>query len=639
MEKFYLKYRRLLVTGFEALVICLAMTAAFLLRFEFTIPPTETGHLRSGILLAIGCKLIVFWMLGSVRLSWRRVSTADLVRIMYSNMLASIVFGVAARILLGPGFPRSIYVLDFLLCIAMKTSVRILVRFACENLRRERKQAPHARVLLYGAGIGADTLIRELRSSRSLNYQVIGILDDDSLKRDISVQGVPVLGTGRMAPAIIDRLRRRGMPVDEIIIAIASASGEQMREVVANCRAAGVRFRTVPSIGELLTGKVLTSQIREVRLEDLLGRDPVHLDENVIRSTIEGRSVMVTGGGGSIGSELCRQIARFNPARLVIFERAESDLFRINNQVAELFAGLEIVQQIGDIRSRRNVERALERHRVQTVYHAAAFKHVPLMEDHLLEGAENNVVGTYNLVRAAAAFGVDRFVQISTDKAVNPTNIMGLTKRVAELVVGAMPGANVGHTKFVSVRFGNVLGSNGSVVPIFRQQIASGGPVTVTHPEMKRYFMTIPEAVQLVLQASTMGKGGEIFVLDMGEPVPIVQLARNMIRLSGYEPGVDIEIRYTGLRPGEKLFEELACSGENVLPTYHQKIRIFQGPRIDREQMERLVEGLRRCLARQDESSVLHLLSGVVPEYTPSDRWRAVIAQVRRKPLRMAAAV
>ncbi len=459
-------------------------------------------------------------------------------------------------------------------------------------------------------------MVREIRSNPGLAYRAVGFLDDDVKKRRAEFAGVPVLGCGREAPLIVDRYKGTTARIQEIVIAMPSATGREMREALANCRAAGVPCKTMPGVAELLTGKVLSSQIREVSVNDLLGREPVELDETMIRSSIQGRSIMVTGGAGSIGSELCRQIASFGPSSLVIFERAESDLFRIHYELANRFPDIEVVPQIGDVREYHRVEDVIRQYKVQSIFHAAAYKHVPMMEAHVIEAVKNNISGTYNVVRAAYYNGVSDFLMISSDKAVNPTNIMGLTKRVAELIVSAMPvTAEGGATKFVSVRFGNVLGSNGSVVPLFKEQIAAGGPVTVTHPEMRRYFMTIPEAVQLVLQASTMGKGSEIFVLDMGEPVRIVELARNMIRLSGKES--EIEIRFTGLRPGEKLFEELVLEGENIQPTYHEKIRIFRGPRKDRAHMENWVKEIERLAASSDESRVVAHMAGLVPEYQP----------------------
>jgi FlaA1/EpsC-like NDP-sugar epimerase len=458
-----------------------------------------------------------------------------------------------------------------------------------------------------------------------LGYVVAGFVDDDPAKRGQNLFGVTVLGTGREVPLIAASLKKRGQEIEEIVIALPSASGTQIREVVATCKTARVPVKRVPGVGQLLSGKVLTSQIRSVSVEDLLRREPVRLDVTNIRESIRGGNIMVTGGAGSIGSELCRQIATFDPAVLVIFERAESDLYRIEYELREKHPNLNIVAQIGDIREMASVDAALDRYQIQSVFHAAAYKHVPMMENHPIEAVSNNVIGTWNLADSARRHGVKNFLMISSDKAVNPTNVMGLTKRMAELVVASAASKTRG-TKYVSVRFGNVLGSNGSVVPLFEKQIAAGGPVTVTHPDMRRYFMTIPEAVQLVLQASIMGKGSEIFVLDMGQPVKIADLARNMIELSGKTPGTEIEIRYTGLRPGEKLFEELSLEGEQMQPTYHEKIRIFGGSHADRDQVEHCLEKLRDATATRDAVAALTRMIDLVPEYTPDEHWRDQIA-------------
>jgi FlaA1/EpsC-like NDP-sugar epimerase len=374
-------------------------------------------------------------------------------------------------------------------------------------------------------------------------------------------------------------------------------------------------------MSELLSGKVLVKQIREVSVEDLLGREPVQLDEERIREAITGRTVMITGAGGSIGSELCRQVSRFDPAKLVAFEQSETDLFRIEMELSQKFPSLRLQAEIGDIRDYTRVEEVIQRHSVQAIFHAAAYKHVPLMERHTIEAVRNNVIGTHNLVMAAYRNRVSSFLMISSDKAVRPANIMGLTKRIAELVVSSMPALRGGAaTRFVCVRFGNVLGSNGSVVPIFKAQIAAGGPVTVTHPDMRRYFMTIPEAVELVLQASTMGNGSEIFALDMGAPVRILDLARNMIRLSGHEPDEDIPIRFTGLRPGEKLFEELRTDGDDLRPTYHEKIMIFTGRRLAYSEMQRWITELKGALNDRNVSAVLAKMKELAPEYQPEVR-------------------
>jgi FlaA1/EpsC-like NDP-sugar epimerase len=364
-------------------------------------------------------------------------------------------------------------------------------------------------------------------------------------------------------------------------------------------------------------------------VEDLLGRDPVHLEHDRIRDSVAGLAVMVTGAAGSIGSELCRQLVRFQPKCLVALDQGESELFKLEMELAESSGSVEICPVIGDVRNCERIEEVIRQYGITSIYHAAAYKHVPMMENNLIEAVSNNVIGLYNVVKAASRNGVRSFVMISSDKAVNPTNVMGLTKRVSELVVSSRP---ISHhistaTKFVSVRFGNVLGSNGSVVPIFRAQIASGGPVTVTHPDMRRYFMTIPEAVQLVLQASTMGKGSEVFVLDMGEPVRILDLARNMIRLSGHEPDVDIPIRFVGLRPGEKLFEELSTASDQVRPTCHEKIMIFCGPGSQYVAMERWIEELQELLTQRNDIAVLTHMMRIVPEYQPSGKWSSLLGK------------
>jgi len=403
-----------------------------------------------------------------------------------------------------------------------------------------------------------------------------------------------------------------------------SATGRQMREAVAHCRAADVSCKTLPGLGKLLTDQVLTAQIRNVSLEDLLGREQVRMEEQRIQLRIAGRSVLVTGAAGSIGSELCRQIARFKPGRLIALDQAESELFRIDLELREKFPELSLTAEVGDIRDARRIDEIIRQHEVDSVFHAAAYKHVPMMEAHALEAVRNNVLGTWNVVEAAARNRVQNFLMISSDKAVNPTSIMGATKRVAELIVSAAAEGAGRKTTFVSVRFGNVLGSNGSVVPLFQQQIARGGPVTVTHPNIRRYFMSVQEAVQLVLQASTMGHGSEIFVLDMGEPIRIVDLAQNMIRLAGLTPHEDIEIRMVGLRPGEKLYEELTSQGENIVPTYHEKIKIFKGPNVRAEEIENWIRGLDVLLRRRNPLTVVEHLKQLVPEYRPDGAWAAV---------------
>lgn len=609
---FVLRHRRLVRPLVLGIVVLHSMLIAFGLRFEFAIPSEKLPILFEGILLALVIKLPMFHVLKLDRGGWRYLEFSDLRAQFLGNLAASTAFLMAAHWLIGPAFPRSVYCIDFLVNFMITSSILFMIR-----LYKEPSQSNHTAnaksILIYGAGMAGRTLLRDIQSRPSIGYRVVGFLDDDPGKRGHPFNGVPVLGTGREAAAIANRLRAKGIDIEEIVVAMPSIDARRMSEALANCRAAKVACKTVPALVELLSGKVL-AQIRDISYDDLLGREPVELDLDRIRALMTGQCVMVTGGGGSIGSEICRQVARFEPAKIVVFEQAETDLYRIHRELVQAFPRVETVPEMGTIRSFDRVCEVIQRHGVNVIFHAAAYKHVPMMEIHPLEAAENNILGTYHLVEAALMGRVRSFVMISSDKAVNPTNIMGLTKRVAELLVAAMPKPRMGvGTKFVSVRFGNVLGSNGSVVPLFREQIAAGGPVTVTHPEMQRYFMTIPEAAQLVLEAAPLGSGGEIFVLEMGHPVKIVELARNMIRLSGRDPA-DVEIRFTGIRPGEKLFEEVRTNGEDMLPTHHRKIKIFSSPAPTRQEMAQWVDELRRLLEVRDPEGTISHLASLVPE-------------------------
>jgi FlaA1/EpsC-like NDP-sugar epimerase len=464
--------------------------------------------------------------------------------------------------------------------------------------------------LIYGAGDAGIILLREIRNNPRLSYRVLGFLDDRPDKKGLRLAGIPVLGGGEQAELIVKKYN-----VETILIAIPSATGSEMTRILGLCQAANVECKTVPGLCEVIEGNGLAGQIREVAVEDLLGRIPVHLEESQIRGTLEGKVVLVTGAAGSIGSELCRQIARFSPAGIIGFEIAESPLFDIDREMRQTFPQIPFYPEVGSIQNRTRFDDVLRQYRPSAVYHAAAYKHVPLMEANVFEAVENNVFGTYNVAVASAKHGVENFVMISSDKAVRPTNIMGATKRVAELVLLAL---QKGHTKYVAVRFGNVLGSNGSVIPIFKKQIAAGGPVTVTHPEMRRFFMTIPEASQLVLQASAIGNGGQICVLDMGQPVKIVDLARNLILLSGLRPDEDIRIEFSGMRPGEKLYEELSSLLEDTVPTDHEKIRIFIGDYMPEKDVQVWLDSLHEICETRDIGRLVVALKEIVMDYSPS---------------------
>jgi FlaA1/EpsC-like NDP-sugar epimerase len=614
--------------------VAVSYTAAFLLRFDFTLTEPVQRTFRQGIGIFLAVKGIVFWSFRLHRGHWRAMGLLDAYRMGVANLYGSALTCVATVTLFGATFPRSVGIIDAALCLLITAGLQMSARLYREVFLPNGRSHKNSRwILIYGAGSAGVMLGKEFRSNTALNTRVAGYIDDDDRKHVGKVMGVPVLGRGKDAPRLIRKLAAAGKHIDEIVIAMPSATAVQMRQAIAHCRAAGVPFKTLPAMSELLSGKIST-QIREVSPSDLLGREPVHIDETRIEHVIAGQSVMVTGGCGSIGSELCRQIARFQPRKLVIFDQAESEMFMLALELRRRYPDLNLETEIGDITRAQRVQRAMGRHAVTAVFHAAAYKHVPLMEANIPEAVENNILGTYNVARAAHLHRVKNFVLISSDKAVNPTSIMGVTKRIAELLVAAVP--LEGGTKrgsFVSVRFGNVLGSAGSVIPVFQRQIAAGGPVTVTHPEMRRYFMSISEAVQLVLQASSMGQDSEVFVLDMGDPVYIVDLARNMIRLAGLVPDEDIAIQFTGLRPGEKLFEELQLSAENVLPTQHEKVRRLKANAPNPWAMARWLEDLRTLLKTGDPDSLKSHLLRIVPEYQG-----AAVAQVSQERPRLAAA-
>jgi len=602
---------RLIVWLAQIAMFAVSGVLAFLLRFDFSLPPAYLRHLAYALPIWIVVKATVFRVAKLDRGLWRYVTESDLFRLVNANLIASAVSCILIRVIAPYGFPRSIYVLDLIVCFLATSGLRVVMRRALQAASYARSRLTLEKsALIYGAGDAGVTLLREIRNNPRLSYRVVGFLDDWPDKKGLRIAGVPVLGGGDQTASLVKKHN-----VDVILIAIPSATGAEMARILRLCHAVGVECKTVPGLAEVMEERGLAGQIRQVAVEDLLGRTPVHLEEKQIRGTLEGKIVLVTGAAGSIGSELCRQIAHFSPAAIIGFEVAESPLFDIELEMRQTFPQVPFHPEIGSIQSRSRLDDVLCQYRPSVVYHAAAYKHVPLMESHVFEAIENNVFGTYNVAMAAAEHGVEDFIMISSDKAVRPTNVMGATKRVAELVLLALQN---GSTKYVAVRFGNVLGSSGSVIPLFKKQIAAGGPVTVTHPEMRRFFMTIPEASQLVLQASAIGKGGQICVLDMGQPVKIIDLARNLILLSGLKPDEDIKIEFTGIRPGEKLYEELSTLLEDTVPTEHNKIRIFMGNGMPEKDVLVWLDSLHEICEARDTGRLVVALKEMVLDYSPS---------------------
>jgi len=619
--------RWLFVWAAQGCIFALSGFIAFLLRFDLRLPETCLRYFVYALPVWIAVKSVIFQASNLNRQGLRYVSIADVYRIVLANLAGSFLSWAIIACVAPAGFPRSIYLGDLVLCFLGTVGLRVVVRMVAEGLHGGHGNALEKRTLIYGAGDAGNTLLREIRNNPKLAYHVCGFLDDGRDKEGSFISGIEVLGGGDEVQALVTKHN-----IAIILIATPSATGVEMTRILELCHAAGVESKTVPGLGEVVEECGLVGQIREVAVEDLLGRNPVRLEVSQIRDVLKGKVVLVTGAAGSIGSELCRQIARFQPAGIVGFEIAESPLFEIDREMKQRFPQVPFYPEIGNVQNRVRLDDVLREYRPTIVYHAAAYKHVPLMETHVFEAVENNVLGTYNLAISAMKHGVEDFVLISSDKAVRPTNIMGTTKRVAELILLALQN---GRTRYVAVRFGNVLGSNGSVIPIFKKQIAAGGPVTVTHPEMRRYFMTIPEACQLVLQASAVATGGQICVLDMGQPVKIVDLARNLILLSGLQPEKDIKIQFTGMRPGEKLYEELSTLLENTIPTEHEKVRIFVGNGVPEGNIHRWLDELRDLCAARDTGRLMVALKEVVLDYSPSAELLRRVVEARDRDARV----
>lgn len=615
-----LRLRRPLIAVLHACLFVVAWIGSFAIRLDFGIDEPFRSAMLSTLGLVVVIKLTAFYAFKLFQGWWKYVGLSDLIDITKATVVSTlgvivgtlIVYGGTLALPRGETFPRSVFLLDMVLTFLLVGGVRFVVRAYTETYRFSGEAAPVKRVLVVGAGRSGMTLVREMRANRGLGYEPVGFVDDDPNKRDVRVDGVPVLGTTEHLHALLGELA-----VDEVLLAISTKSGRDVRRIMDACHDRRVLFKTMPSVGDLIDGRISVNRIREVRIDDLLGRQVMQTHIARIRSNTEGHVVLITGAAGSIGSELSRQVAMLGPAHLVLFERSESDLHDLELMLRQVLPNVSVTAMVGDILDPADLAAAFERHRPSRVYHAAAYKHVTLMEHHVVSAVRNNVIGTYNVARAAERYGAEQLVLISSDKAVRPTSMMGATKRAAERLLLSMVG---GRTRITAVRFGNVLGSRGSVVPIFKRQIEMGGPVTVTHPEVVRFFMTIPEAVQLVLEASAASRGGDIFHLDMGEPVRIADLAENMIRLSGLEPGRDIEIKFVGLRPGEKLYEELLVDGEDVEPTEHPQVRMVRA--VDAGLSPGWIEAVTRAADTRDTRELVALICSAVPEFTPSELLR-----------------
>ena len=608
-------YRRVLIVGAHVLLIPLAYFVAFAIRFDFRVPPAEVRAFLATLPYILAIRLAVFAKYGLFRGYWRHVGLRDLVDLGVATTLSTALFA-AFLFIFGwpPALPRSVFVLDWLSVVFLSGGLRFLSRAFREGQLPMQGMRGTRRTLIIGAGEAAEMLLRQLLHDGGGRdaIGVVGLVDDNPETHGRALHGVPVLGGTWDLEDLVHQHR-----IQQIVIAIRSATAEQMQRIVQRCTATGTEFKIIPSLQDLLDGRAGIGQLREVQIEDLLGREPVHLDLAQVRADLEGRSVLITGAGGSIGSELARQIIRFRPARLVLLERAESPLYFVNLEVAGMAAGTEVIPVIANITNAERLNEVFDAYQPDYVFHAAAYKHVPLMEDSVFEAGWNNVIGTLRVAQQAVRHGASKFVLISTDKAVNPTSMMGATKRIAERIVLELPSLR-GDTDFRVVRFGNVLGSDGSVVPLFKRQLAAGGPITVTHPLVQRYFMTIPEAVELVLTAAALpAASGRISILEMGEPVRIVALAEQLIRLSGLEPYKDVQIVFTGLRPGEKLNEELTGSGEETIPTTSERIRLVQRNGHDGDGVAASLDSLMSALVAGAADDLLSAVVALAPEYTP----------------------
>jgi FlaA1/EpsC-like NDP-sugar epimerase len=608
--------RRALVALMHLALWAACFIFAFLLRFEFRFPTGQgydyPGMIRHCLPMLLVLRAASGLFFGVLHGLWRYTGARDLKNLFKATTFSTILFAAAVTFTQVKSFPRAVYVIDWLLALVVVGGLRFSIRTAREMFARARGLGTGRRVLIVGAGDAGEALARELLRTEIGGLSPVGFVDDETAKQAETIHGVPVIGTTQQIEELV-----KAHSIDEVLIAFDLADKEKLRKVVRSCSNVGVRARTMPQLETLIKGRVRIAELREVEMEDLLRREPIRLDQAAINDFLHKGSILVTGSGGSIGSELCRQVCRFSPSKLILVERSENNLFVIHRELVEKYPELTIVPCIADVGDALRMDRIFSEHRPAVVFHAAAHKHVPMMESNVAEAVKNNILGTKCVADLSNAHGVSAFVMISTDKAVNPTSVMGASKRAAEIYVQSL--SQRSETRFVTVRFGNVLGSAGSVIPIFQEQIRKGGPVTVTHPEMRRYFMTIPEACQLVLQAAQMSTAGGIYVLDMGTPVKIVDLARDLIALNGLRVGEDIAIEFTGMRPGEKLFEELSTDGENFEKTAHPKVFLGLGNPEPWDAVGKRIEAFAALVAQDDCDALARKeLRAMIPEFAPS---------------------
>jgi len=601
IEKLMKLYKKPYLIITDIFLINLALFFSYLLRFDRNFLNYLDYRFFNAVTIF---GIIALYITNIYNKIWLYASIAELKAIIKASVIINVLF-IAYLYFFLINFSRSVVMINFVLDIFILGGIRFLLRLIKNYYEQNTTNKPQKNVLVVGAGDAGELLIREYQKHPELGKNIIGVIDDEKSKHGLEIHGIKVLGDRNIIPGVIEEYH-----VKEVVISIPSAKGEEIKEIYNLSKKEGVKVKTVPSIHEIVDGKFNINQIREVKVEDLLKRDQIELIEDDISSYLTDKTIFITGGAGSIGSELSRQSAKFSPKHLIIFDINENDSYFLKRELNEKFPEIKVSIEIGSVRDKEKLINSISQFKPDVMFHAAAHKHVPLMENNPEEAVKNNIFGTKNVVKAANEYNVDRFILISTDKAVNPTNVMGATKKVAEMIVQTYSEEN--NTKFMAVRFGNVLGSKGSVIPIFKKQIKNGGPITVTHPEVKRYFMTIPEAAQLVIQSGAIGKGGEVFILDMGKPVKIIELARDLIKLSGYKEGVDIDIEITGLRPGEKMYEEILLDTEEDISTEHEKIYISNLNCLKENEFIENINKLENIADKTDKKNIIKELKKIV---------------------------